>query len=126
MNYLTVLYKMTSLYTALFLLLCLIGLFYIYQYVEEGYGGRGGRGGIGRGGIGRGMGGGMGRGIGWSRGGGIGRGGGYYGGPRRSVFYYPTYFQDYNTPDVYIYPAQREVLYTPTFRDYLRWLFGYR
>ena len=125
MNYLTLVYKMTSLYAALFLLLCFIGLFYIYQYVEEGYGGRGGRGG----GMGRGIGGGVGRGgigRGWGRGGGIGRGGGYYGGGRRNIFYYPTYFQDYDTPDVYIYPAQREVPYTPTFRDYLRWLFGYQ
>jgi len=112
MNYLTVLYTMTSLYAALFLLLCFIGLFYIYQYVEEGYGGRGGRGG------------GIGRGGGWGRGGYYG--GGYYGGGRRNMFYYPTYFQDYNTPDVYIYPVQREVPYTPTFRDYLRWLFGYQ
>lgn len=96
---------MTSLYMALFVLLFCIGLFYVYQYIQEGYGGRGGRGGRGRG-IGR------------------GRGRGYYGGPRRSVFYYPTYFQDYNPPDVYIYPVQTS--YVASFNDYLRWLFGYR
>ena len=99
-------------YKALFVLLLCIALFYVYQYMQEGFGGRGGRGGIGmrhggRGGIGRG----------WGR-------GGYYGGPRRSVFYYPTYFQDYNTPDVYIYPTQTS--YAASFNDYLRWLFGYR
>ena len=98
---------MSSMYVALFVLLCCIGLFYIYQYIQEGYGGRGRGGGIG-----------MGRGMGMGR--------GYYGGPRRSVFYYPTYFQDYDTPDVYIYPAQNNVTYTPSFRDYLRWLFGYQ
>jgi hypothetical protein len=101
-------------YKALFVLLFCIALFYVYQYIQEGYGGRGGRGGWGRG---------MGRGIGrggWGRG--IGRG--YYGGPRRRVFYYPTYFQDYTTPDVYIYPAKTS--YVASFNDYLRWLFGYR
>jgi hypothetical protein len=120
---------MISLYVALFVLLCCIALFYIYPHIQEGYGGGRGGGGMGRGGIGMGRGGmGMGRGIGWSRGGGIGRGwgrgGGYYGGPRRSVFYYPTYVQDYDTSDVYIYPAQNKMAYTPSFRDYLRWLFG--
>lgn len=104
---------MTSLYMALFVFLCCIGLFYVYQYIQEGFGGRG------RGGRGIGMGRGWGRG-GWGRG--IGRG--YYGGPRRRIFYYPTYFQDYNTPDVYIYPAQTS--YVASFNDYLRWLFGYR
>jgi len=102
-------------YKALFVLLFCIGLFYIYQRIQEGFGGRGGGGG-GRGGRGMGHGG-------WGRGG-IGRGGGYYGGPRRSVFYYPTYFQDYDTPDVYIYPTQTS--YATSFNDYLRWLFGYR
>ena len=111
-------------YKALFVLLLCIALFYVYQYMQEGFGGRGGggrgmghggRGGWGRGGIGRG---GIGHGgRGWGR-------GGYYGGPRRSVFYYPTYFQDYNTPDVYIYPTQTS--YAASFNDYLRWLFGYR
>ncbi len=99
-------------YKALFVLLFCIALFYVYQYMQEGFGGRGGRGiGMGRGrGIGRG----------WGRG--IGRG--YYGGPRRRIFYYPTYFQDYNRPDVYIYPTQTS--YVASFNDYLRWLFGYR
>jgi hypothetical protein len=110
---------MISLYVALFVLLCSAGLFYIYQYIQEGYGGRGGRG---RGGMG--MGRGIGR-VGWGPRG-IGRGGGYYGGPRRSVFYYPTYVQDYDTPDLYIYPAQNKIAYTPSFRDYLRWLLGYQ
>lgn len=109
MNYLTVVYM----YKALFVLLFCIGLFYVYQYIQEGFGGRGGRGGMGRGGWGRGIG-----------RGGWGRGRGYYGGPRRSVFYYPTYFQDYDTPDVYIYPVQTS--YVASFTDYLRWLFGYR
>jgi hypothetical protein len=113
MNYLTIVYTMSSLYVALFILLCFMGLVYIYQCVQEGYGGRGRGGGIGRGG-------------GWGRGRGIGRGAGYYGGPRRSVFYYPTYVQDYDTPDLYIYPAQNKMAYTPSFRDYLRWLGGYQ
>lgn len=103
-------------YKALFVLLFCIGLYYIYQYIQEGFGGRGGRGGRGMGGRGMRHGGwGMGRGR-WGR--------GYYGGPRRSVFYYPTYLQDYDTPDVYIYPAQTS--YVASFNDYLRWLFGYR
>ena len=107
-------------YKVLFVLLFCIALFYVYQYIQEGFGGRGGggRGGRGMGHGGRGTGrGGIGRG-GW------GRGGGYYGGPRRSVFYYPTYFQDYNRPDVYIYPTQTS--YAASFDDYLRWLFGYQ
>ena len=102
-------------YKALFVLLFCIALFYVYQYIQEGFGGRGGGG--------RGMGRGRGIGRGWGRGG-IGRGRGYYGGPRRSIFYYPTYFQDYNRPDVYIYPTQTS--YAASFDDYLRWLFGYR
>ena len=98
-------------YKALFVLLFCIALFYVYQYMQEGFGGRG-----------RGMGG---RGMGMGRGrGGWGRGRGYYGGPRRHIFYYPTYLQDYNTSDVYIYPAQTS--YVASFNDYLRWLFGYR
>jgi hypothetical protein len=96
-------------YKALFVLLFCIALFYVYQYIQEGFGGRGGGGRGGRGGWGR---------------GGIGRGRGYYGGPRRHIFYYPTYFQDYNRPDVYIYPTQTS--YAASFNDYLRWLFGYR
>lgn len=99
---------MTSLYMALFVLLFCIGLFYIYQYIQEGFG---------RGGRGMGMGG---RGMGIRR----GRGRGYYGGPRRRVFYYPTYLQGYDAPEVYIYPAQTS--YVASFNDYLRWLFGYR
>ena len=102
---------MTSLYMALFVLLFCIGLFYIYQYIQEGFG---------RGGRGMGMGGrGMGR-----PGMGMRRGGWGMGGPRRHIFYYPTYFQDYDTPDVYIYPVQTS--YATGFNDYLRWLFGYR
>ena len=98
-------------YKALFVLLFCIALFYVYQYMQEGFGGRG-----------RGMGG---RGMGMGRGrGGWGRGRGYYGGPRRHIFYYPTYLQDYNASDVYIYPAQTS--YVASFNDYLRWLFGYR
>ena len=97
-------------YKALFVLLFCIALFYVYQYMQEGFGGRGGGG--------RGMGRGRGIGRGW------GRGRGYYGGPRRHIFYYPTYFQDYNRPDVYIYPAQTS--YVASFNDYLRGLFGYR
>ena len=97
-------------YKALFVLLFCIALFYVYQYMQEGFGGRGGGG--------RGMGRGRGIGRGW------GRGRGYYGGPRRHIFYYPTYFQDYNRPDVYIYPTQTS--YSASFNDYLRWLFGYR
>ena len=111
-------------YKALFVLLFCIALFYVYQYMQEGFGGRGGggRGGRGMGGRGMGMGG---RGMGMGRGrGGWGRGRGYYGGPRRHIFYYPTYLQDYNTSDVYIYPAQTS--YVASFNDYLRWLFGYR
>ena len=104
-------------YKALFVLLLCIALFYVYQYMQEGFGGRGGGGRGGRGGIGMRHGGRGGIGRGWGR-------GGYYGGPRRSVFYYPTYFQDYNTPDVYIYPTQTS--YAASFNDYLRWLFGYR
>jgi hypothetical protein len=96
-------------YKALFVLLFCIALFYVYQYMQEGFGGRGGRG------MGRGRGIGM-RHGGWGR--------GYYGGPRRRVLYYPTYFQDYNRPDVYIYPVQTS--YAASFNDYLRWLFGYR
>ena len=108
-------------YKALCVLLFCIGLYYIYQYIQEGFGGRGGRGRGGRGGRGMGMGGrGMGRG--WGRG--IGHRGWGMGGPRRRVFYYPTYFQDYDTPDVYIYPAQTS--YVASFNDYLRGLFGYR
>ena len=103
-------------YKALFVLLLCIALFYVYQYIQEGFGG-GGRGGRGMGGRG---------GIGMRHGGrgGWGRGRGYYGGPRRHIFYYPTYLQDYNTSDVYIYPAQTS--YVASFNDYLRWLFGYR
>ena len=107
-------------YKALCVLLFCIGLYYIYQYIQEGFGGRGGRGMGGRGMGGRGRGMGMGRG--WGRG--IGHRGWGMGGPRRRVFYYPTYFQDYDTPDVYIYPAQTS--YVASFNDYLRWLFGYR
>lgn len=103
-------------YKALCVLLFCIGLYYIYQYIQEGFGGRGGRGGRGMGGRGMGMG------RGWGRG--IGHRGWGMGGPRRRVFYYPTYFQDYDTPDVYIYPAQTS--YVASFNDYLRWLFGYR
>ena len=114
-------------YKALFVLLLCIALFYVYQYMQEGFGGRGGGGG-GRGGRGMGGRGGIGMrhgGRGWIGHGGRGWGrGGYYGGPRRSVFYYPTYFQDYDTPDVYIYPAQTS--YVASLNDYLRGLFGYR
>jgi len=108
-------------------------LFYSYQYIQEEFAGRGGggRGGGGRGwgGGGRGWGGG-GRGRGW---GGRGRGwGGGWGGrhyPRGSSYYYPTYYQDYDTPDVYIYPVQTfadDGPYTNSFLDYLRWMFGYQ
>lgn len=84
---------------ALFVLLFCIGLFYVYQYIQEGYRGRGGRG--------------RGR---WDR--------GYYGGPRRRIFYYPTYLQGYETPNVYIYPAPTS--YVANFNNYLRRLFRYR
>lgn len=128
---------MISTYTFLVALLVCIGLFYSYQYIQEEFAGRGGGGGRGggRGGVGRGGGrgwGGRGSGRGW---GGRGRGRGWGGGwggrhyPRGSSYYYPTYYQDYDTPDVYIYPVQNfadDVPYTTSFSDYLRWLFGYQ
>lgn len=104
---------MISTYTFLVALLVCIGLFYSYQYIQEEFAGRGGGG----------RGGGRGRGRGW--GGGWGRR--HY--PRGSSYYYPTYYQDYDTPDVYIYPVQNfadDVPYTTSFSDYLRWLFGYQ
>ena len=110
---------MRSLYTVVFVLLCLTGLVYTYQYIQEGFarGGRGGRG--------------IGRGGGIRRGGGLRRGGGYYGGmhyPRRNIFYAPTYYPDYIRPDVYIVPTQDytyDAPYTSSFIAYLRWLLGY-
>lgn len=104
---------MRSLYTVVFVLLCLTGLVYTYQYIQEGFarGGGGRRGGIGRGGI--------------------GRRGGYYGGmhyQRRNLFYAPTYYPDYIRSDVYIVPTQDytyDVPYTSSFIAYLRWLLGY-
>jgi hypothetical protein len=118
-------------YVVIVLIVCM-GIFYGYQYTQEGYGGRkrygGGGGGGGRGSRGRG-----GRGSRGSRGRHGGGGGGRYPHyPRRQHYPNRRFYNDYyyDTPDVnvypiYGYPQNTTVVTNNSFTDYLRWLFGY-